>query len=45
MGVERERLVPQPDRTVLDGSVVELAVDQDGTVSVADVRIPGPAVP
>jgi hypothetical protein len=46
MGVERERLVGQPDRTVLDGAVVELAVDPDtGLVSVDNVRIPGPPVP
>jgi hypothetical protein len=39
--MERERLWPQPDRGDLDGAVVELAIAEDGTIEVDNVRIPG----
>jgi hypothetical protein len=32
------------DRTMVDGSVAELAVQPDGTIT-AEIRIPGPPVP
>jgi hypothetical protein len=37
-------IVRVPPGTVIDGAVVELAAQADGTIS-ADVRIPGPAAP